>query len=336
MLNLLRSKIRAEKSLREPLRRILTTLTVHRKGELEDIIIFSCRRSGSTWLMELLSAAPRMRFVNEPFLASLVAQVGLPTTFENHLPLDQRKIIGVPEHAAEAYRHHLLNPRTTQIRSAYDLFSPQHHLFTNRRVIKIIHATAIADWIMGQGFGFTPLYLVRHPLATALSMTHSGMIVRSSSNLQHKEFRDRYLNGDLINLAESILERGTELEKFVLEWCLDNIVTYKTWQQSKWAFITYEELLLQPERSLAYLCETLKLSDAPRLIELAKVPSAATVPKRRSAVADNGRQQIARWRSFVDEAAEVRAFAITEAFGFDLYQVGEDTARKKYLHFLDK
>ena len=45
---------------------IVKIANVHRKGLKKDILVFAGRRSGSTWLMDLLYSQPKMKFCAEP------------------------------------------------------------------------------------------------------------------------------------------------------------------------------------------------------------------------------------------------------------------------------
>ena len=66
-----RKMIRSSPRLREPLRKLLTGIAVHRPGKQDDIVIVSCKRAGSTWLMQMIAATPGIRSVNEPGILEL-------------------------------------------------------------------------------------------------------------------------------------------------------------------------------------------------------------------------------------------------------------------------
>lgn len=313
----------------------MTRLSFHASGEDADLMIFACRRSGSTWLMELLASAPRLRFVNEPDIQSLIYEAELPTGLENHLPPELRKIVDVPIGSEDAFRRHFMDPRSTRIRGPYNLCSPQYHVFTTRRVIKIVHATAIADWIGVQHWPLHSIYLVRHPIATALSMMRSNVTCRAVANLRHPGFCAK-MGSALTDFAWDILREGSALDRFVLEWCLDNLVPFRSWRSGvgNWSFLTYEELLLDPSRSLGRLGAEVDLIITPSMLRLAGVPSASTTTARRpSLLNESASEAVTRWTLHIDRRREERAFAIVDTFGFDLYGVGRSVATDRYLHF---
>lgn len=330
-------RIRRTPRLREGLRRVLTSLSIHKQGSKDDIIVFACRRSGSTWLMELLGAAPAMRFVNEPFIPGLVLKTGLPTGLENAFAPDLRKVVDVPADAEALYRNHLMNYRSTRVRGPYSLTSPQYHFVSDRRVIKVVHATGIADWITAQPLPLRPVFLARHPIATALSMARSNIQLRAPANLKHPGFRNRHLGDELASFAWEILESGSGVERFVLEWCLDNVVPYRDMQEhpERWSSITYEELMLNPEASLHRLGSELDINVTHRMTELARIPSASTSIQRRNSIATSDVPDwLGRWRDRTDEAFEERAFQIIDRFGIGLYERGRTVATEPFI-FLD-
>jgi len=330
--------IRRKPRLREGLRVLLTSLSIYRQGSKDDVVIFSCRRGGSTWLMEMIGASPRVRFVNEPFIPGLVLKRGLPTGLEEVLPPDLRKVVHVALDAEEAYRHHLTNVRATNVRGPYSPLAPQYHLMADRRVLKVVHATGIADWIVGQQLRLKPVFLVRHPIATALSMARSGIALRAQANLRHPDFRNRHLGHELTSFAWDVLDRGSDVERFVLEWCLDNVVPYRTWLASpeRWSFVTYEELMLNAGPSLERLGGELDLPVTARMTQLAGLPSASTsIQRRESLAASHAPDWLLHWRENVAQSLEKRAFEIVDRFGIRLYEPGRTVASDDFLHFRD-
>src|SRR6187455_2288171 len=128
-----RKMIRATPRLREPLRKLLTGIAVHRPGNQDDIVIVSCKRAGSTWLMQMIAATPGIRSVNEPDLPELVAEKGLPTGLEGVVEPHFRKVLEVPMGADERFRSFYFDSRITRLRGPYDPLSPSFHLLTHRR-----------------------------------------------------------------------------------------------------------------------------------------------------------------------------------------------------------
>lgn len=260
----------------------------------------------------------------------------LPTGLEEQLPPDLRKIVDVPPGSQERFRQYLMDPRFTRVRGPYNLFSPQYHMLTDRRVIKIVHATAIADWLASQPLPLRFVYLTRHPIPTALSMNRSNITLRASANLLHPGFCARHLDRDLLSYSWSVLRLGSDIERFVLEWCLDNLVPYRTWRDNphRWSFVTYEELVLEPWRILPILGSELELLVTEDMMKLARVPSASTsASARKSLKASSISDWLDRWRSSVGPVMEDRAFKIIDRFGIELYERRRAIAAEAFLRF---
>jgi len=326
--------IRATPGLREPLRRLLTSIGVHRSGGQEDIAILSCRRAGSTWLMQMLAATPGIRSVNEPDLPELIAQRGLPTGLEGVLKPHFRKVLDVPTGSEELFRSYLFDPRITRIRGPYNPFSPSFHLLTDRRVLKMVHATAIAEWIANQGL--RPVYLVRHPIASALSMTRSATTLRVEANLRHEGFRARFLGDDQVELAWSVMESGSPLERFVLEWCLDNLGPLRASRKhpDRWTVLSYEELVLSATRLVPVLGRRLDLHDPDRMLRVVRTPSASTRGGSHAKLRQKDPLQlVGLWERDVDHETQARLFEIVERFEIDVYRPDTIMPTERYLNF---
>jgi hypothetical protein len=327
--------IRTRPALREPLRRVLTSIGVHRPGRREDIAIVSCRRAGSTWLMHMLAATPGIRSVNEPDLPELVARRGLPTGLEDVLDPHFRKVLEVPAGAEERFRSHFFDSDITRIRGPYNPFSPSFHLVTDRRVLKMVHSSAIAEWIAE---GLRPVYLVRHPIASALSMTRSAITLRAEANLRHEGFRTRFLDDDLIELGWAILRSGSLLEKFLLEWCLDNLGPLQAWTKrpERWTLISYEELMLSPTRLIPLLGRRLDLREPDRMLRMLRTPSPSTVRENDTKLRQmEPRQQLRLWQRDVDGETQARLFQIVERFEIDVYRRDRIMPTEPYLNLGD-
>ncbi|MGO9021237.1 MAG: sulfotransferase [Syntrophobacteraceae bacterium] len=324
-------------ALLESLRYLLTRLGDHKPGNKPDILLLSCRRSGSTWLMEMIAGEPGFKFVNEPFKPQFIEKVGLPTGLESSLPADCRKILDVPRGYEEHFKSLLLDDNVTRILGPYDVFSRRFHWKTNRRVIKEVHALALADWIEQQDLVFKIVYLLRHPIPTALSMTR-GCILRAEASLRHQNFRERYLTMSQVELGWMVLHDGSELEKRILEWCLDNIVPWKivTTRPHEWLVMTYEELLLSPDQSLRLIADNLGLVHFDRLRQVMTRPSASTHNSHVKLVRSSDPVSLVqKWRPSVSVEMEKQAYAIIQEFGINAYEYGAYVARDEFLHFLE-
>lgn len=284
--------------------------------------------------MELIGAVPGVRFVNEPFEPEFVAEKGLPTYLES-LSVRERKVLGIPEseNGKKLFCRHLMDYGKTRIKGPYFPFSPQFHVISNRRVLKVVHATAIVEWIIHQELNFQPILLIRHPIATALSLLKSSNALRSKANLLHTGFREDYLDDRLINLAESILKRGDQMECFVLEWCLDNLPIQRAHERNpEWLLISYEEMNLNPVASIELIADKFDL-DTGKLMKVMGNPSASTTRDRREALQADKSRKISRWRTVVDKQTEKRLFSIIKEFGIEFYSEGSLLPQRALLNF---
>ena len=327
--------VRARSGLREPLREALTRVGRHRPGPRNDILIISARRSGSTWLMELLATQPRMRYVDEPCEQFYYGRHGLRTGLEGVLPMMDSKLVDVAEADADHYRTFFADPKATRIHGPYDPTRPTFHFLTDRRVLKIVNATALAQWLDDQRLGFDMVYLLRHPVPTVVSMAAS-VALRAEANLRHKGFVEHHLTGEQERLGWDLLRSGSPLQRFALDWSLDSIVPFRAVadQGREWTVLTYEELSLSPSQTVALLTARLALAQPERLLEQLQVPSQSTAQGRLETIAtEDSRQRVSRWRDKVDPQ-DVRAIhEVVDRFGIDAYGPDSAIARPRWLHF---
>ena len=290
------------------------------------------RRSGSTWLMEILAAEPGVTFVNEPFHPSMLNGGGLTTGLESVLPQPECKVVGVPRGLESEYHAHVTDFDSTRIRGPYNPLSPHFEYAARKRVLKVVHATAISDWMVEELPRYRYVYLIRHPIPSALSLERN-CLPRARAHLLSPAFRDRFLTPELQELTRRILDEGTVIERWVLEWCLDNIVPWRTFvgHQDRGLVVSYEELLLNPAGTVQRIAEFAEIPLSQRGEEQVDRLSASAENKKRRMDPKSRLDQLGHWRESVDSDVEERVFRIVQEFGIDAYEAGRLLPRDEYL-----
>ena len=292
-----------------------------RQGEAPSIALFSSRRGGSTLLMEVIAANPRMGFADQPF--------GLYTASEEQiarLPLFAYGQVLYPDAEEwgqiEAYIADLLAGRF----AANGPWRPgRHHLRTDRMVLKITDAKSVAGELCRRT-GLLPLAMIRHPIAQALSVERRGWALTGRAFLRSIEYRAAFL-GEKAAEAEAILAGPDRLAARVLDWTLENLPLLA--DAKDWPVIAYERLVTDPEAEVDRLAAYADLPDTAAMLKVLTRPSrsaarGSTAARRAEIAAADARALVGGWRDKVDPAREAALLAIPQRFGLDLYRPGAD------------
>lgn len=297
-----------------------TVSNFHRPGPRPDIFIFATPRSGSTFLLELLHAQPRMKLYNEPISANRSAcrrELGVRNW-------DELTIVPNREERFERYFNRLRRNEVKELNPP--LYRRYARLLTNRIVFKVINgAEDMVGWF-ATTYDAKIVILIRHPIPTALSHQKQPRLHRM---LQQPQFRALFSESE-IAYAETIIESGTMFEKGILSWCLQMAGVFRKPIDPDWAIISYEDLTVFPETSFAYLRDKLQLDPIDGLEKLCARPSLSTDisdPETRNFFATAALQNdrvflIEKWKKRVSSEDERRAFAICAAMGVHLYEFG--------------
>lgn len=293
---------------------------IHRPGRKPDIFLFSTPRSGSTFLMELLSAQPGMKMYDEPLnmrYPAVTRALGV-STWQASTTLDHR------ERIYAKYFGDLLNNRIPAMnRPFYRRNAP---FFTNRVVMKIIHGGEdMLAWFQ-ETFGVQILILIRHPIPTILSHAH---FPRLPYFLRQPGMR-RCFTDDQIAFAEQAIDGDDEFAKGIVNWCLQNRPMLPPDRDPAWTVISYEDLTMHPEASVAYLTKRLDLDPVDDLDRLINRPSVSTVQSDKEtkaffekiADAEDRSFLITKWRDRIKPGQEAQAFDILARFDLDCYAPG--------------
>ena len=296
---------------------------VHRPDGRPNVFLFSTPRSGSTWLMELIWTQPGFKYVNEP-LNLINARV------RRHLGIgDWEELYNVDatpklERYFRAFcdgRLGFANPNPLR---------RNYRPVTHRIVFKEIHGGVDRINWFRDTFSARIVYLLRHPIAVSVSRER----VHTRRAFLDSDYR-RHLSREQLVFTEQTLQTGTELEVGVLSWCLQNMVPLRD-ATDDWAIVAYEQLILDPDPVIQYLCRKLELPDPERMWDRLMVPS---IVKEKSSKetrqllgdrdADKRPRLVDKWRDHLEEDDEIRAMKILEVFHLDHYRAGDVLPAKR-------
>lgn len=305
----------------------------HTEGDKQDIFIFSSPRSGSTWLMELIISQDNIKYIDEPlhtnrhkgFLTDIDPTwseiYGSARRKDKFLKFFDRIMNGELFVGQQKFKH---------------IYRGDFDYFTDRRVFKVLRAKDLINDFEDK-FDIKVVYLLRHPIAVALSLVKENMEGRVGHYLNNKEYRKRFLNKELIEFSNSILEAGSQLEVRILQWCLENLPPLKFLDNKEWTIISYEEMVIEEEKSLNKLYQELELEDLDKLYEQVGRPSRTTADKEAKKNIDKNNKEflIKKWKSKISESEENKVFDILDKFGIDVYQQSQFVINQESDFFVD-
>jgi len=309
---------------------ITTFLNYHRPGDKKDILILSSPRSGSTLLMELLYTQPGIKYINEPLDKSVLDHFGF-------LPIRTRwDYLNLDPYEQRAIKYYFQNSKEIKYFGPTDVFDKNYKFFSNRRVFKVIRANALIEWFMKE-LDMEIIYLIRHPIAQSLSCINRGHHCAIAEYLQDHDFSETYLNKEQKSFAQQVFESGSLLEKFVVEWCLDNLAPLYTCKTHNFLTASYEELVLKPRKVIGLLCDKLDLPDRDRMLSRIRTPSRVTdtsTMQTKDMIRKGDRNfLVSKWEKYVSESETRRAFEILHQFDIKVYRFGSYLARYDLLDF---
>lgn len=288
----------------------------HRPDASADVFVFTTPRSGSGWLLELLWSQPGFRCVDEPFdlRNPLVARALSITSWEELMELP-------PTALTKLYRY-VQGLADGRLRAADpDPFcNPFYRYLTRHTVFRVMHGGEDRlNWFR-DAFGGRIVFFIRHPIPVSLSRRAFPRLPAFLNTAYADNFSDRQLRE-----AQRIVTQGSHLERGVLDWCFQNALPLRQ-TTPDWALLSYEQLVLEPEVSVAYLADKLELTDTKTIFERLGDPVTGVKPgagKRREGTARRRSQQLDSWRNRVSASQEQQAMAILELFDISAYRLGD-------------
>jgi len=303
---------------------IKSLINIHKPNKTPNIFIFSTPRSGSTWLRELLLTQPGFKCCDEPFnLRNYFAR--------KYLNMSNWEEIYQPESESKIYKYFskYCNGKLTFL-DCYP-FIRYYRLLTYRIVFKIIHGGEDRiNWFKNK-FNGEVIYLLRHPIAVSLSRKQFPRL-NAFINSRYKDHFTKYQ----IEYSKKIISLGTKLEKGILSWCLQNYVPL-TQANEDWIILSYEQMVLEPNKVWNFLKKRLSLSKIERIYKLLKRPSSTVYQsdkKTRQIFSNNNYNPawlIKKWKKKVGEEEEKKLMDILAIFGISAYKSGDFFPSRKLI-----
>lgn len=316
--------------VRESIRHVTTRLSLHRQSPFKkNIILFSCRRSGSTWLGESLGAEPGLRFVNDPLRDSWMRRKPLRgITLE---PGD--RLVEFDETIRKKINDYLGNIRYTRLCSPYDPFKPNFHLKTDRVLIKNLRVNPVIEHFLERSNTYQFLWLMRHPIPTILSSINLPRM-DLMRYIEADNYREQHLSEELINFLLNLRERGNNYELWAAEWALDQLAPWKVFNARPDVSlrVSYEQLSAQPVQTVEKIAKYLNLKRPDLVVRALRIPSASTRTERLTLIEHaNGNELVTAWKKKVSSKTIAQIFRVIDRFGIDYYTRSEVLPNQKYL-----
>jgi len=286
-----------------------------------NIFIFSTARSGSTILMELFYSQDEFSYRNEPFhpgrLKMLKSKIR-PYTWEGVFSGNKKSFY--LQYMKKIINGELIAGNPTK------LYEPYYNFFTNRLVFKILRRKDLI-WFFCNNLDGKFIFLIRHPIPTALSWIKNGYkdnikyILKNESYISH-------LNSQTVETVQNILKTGSYFEKMIVEWCLENKPVLSNFVEEKCFFLTYEEIVKHPIKVVEYLSKRYELEDKERMIKKLLSPSSSTKysDKKTRKFLENKKGDLDRsflikkWKKEVSQKQICKTREILEEFEINIYE----------------
>jgi hypothetical protein len=301
---------------------LLQLPSLYRRSEKPHIFLFSTRRSGSTLIRNAIYSQPGFNYISEPF----VAWVGRRSTnpYKRYYPgLPDGPFVSLTESQWSMLKDYLrrLLRREYVVNSQCRVWRADYHWVWERYVVKILAAKALIERFEAD-FGSEAdfVFHIRHPIATALSSIAHGFRNTASRYLEDDQFCKHHLSPSLIGFCHQVLGEWSSLERFVLNWCLDNLVPLRLWRERDWVTVSHEQLVCEPLRTSEWLCQQLKLPAPTRMARAIQAPTHTASRSSRASIAAEGPAGRAdAWTREVDSARVARVGDILDRFEIAVY-----------------
>ncbi len=312
--------------IKNAIKSILLILHRHKKSE-PDIFIFTLPRAGSTLLTEILNTDSHSKTASESFSLNKDNMQVLRKYFDEEF-LAERYVDISGDNLQQIYNYYEALAEGKHWSSYYwsDFFSQDHRFNTTRTIFKTHKVSYYFDDLMQHFVNDYGLYLLRHPVSHALSRIRKGWTSYINLYAESKKIRE-ILPKEAKLKIEQLTKAGTELEKFIVSWCLENYVFIRSYQEGNLPSnvfpVFYEDLVVAPEKTIMDICDKVKVKYNKKMLNILDVPSSGIVHSTSKTgeqiIAGNRDYLVNRWSKEIDSNSKIQIKEILDSFGIKLY-----------------
>lgn len=277
------------------------------------MLIFSDPRGGSTWITEMVQQIPRTAVVWEPLhLHYTDAFRTLGFGWRQYIP-EEAEWDEARRTFEQVFRGRLLNDKI------YDSSDFGRLKEADRLIVKLCRGNALLPWLTRQfAFRHKPVYLIRHPFAVVASQLRFGAWSKEFRRFRIPESGyDRELYAPHADFLQGL---GTKEEALVAQWCLTNLVPLRHPENNvRWITVTYEAMLLDPERVLERIFGEWGVSVPAGALDRVREASATT---KEATFQTSLEAQLRKWQNQLTDAQITRMRDVLNYFEVEHYDEG--------------
>ena len=185
--------------------------------------------------------------------------------------------------------------------------SPKFKFWAKNRVVKLIKANLMIEWILNQFEVQKIIYLIRNPCAVVLSQRKLGWNTNLSRYLSQSKLMEIYADQyELIQSAEEITE------KLTIQWCIENSLLLNQIERNKnnILFLKYESLVMNPLETLTFIMKESSYQ-ASAIHKITKKMAGSKLPQTKS---------LRKWEQELEEKEIRYILETSKKFGISLYE----------------
>lgn len=266
----------------------------------KSVILAGCGRSGTTWLGDVMNYRNSFRVMFEPFFPEKVPDLNGWWNPRQYLR---------PEVTAGRHAEQIRTLIAGRISAPWiDQFNTRR--FATRRLIKDIRINFLLKWIRTEWPALPIVFILRHPIPTALSQLKMGWPPQFRHFTEQPE-----LMSDFLEPYRADMDAARDpFEARVLVWCLMNWVPLRQFSNGGLHVIFYEDLCRRHEEVLPGLLARIGVRHTPWV--LGKLFKASPLANGTSAIL-KGADPVDSWRDQVTPDQVAAAMRILGRFGLD-------------------
>ncbi|MBL6729991.1 MAG: sulfotransferase domain-containing protein [Bacteroidia bacterium] len=276
---------------------------------VENLLIFSEPRGGSTWLSQMINTIPKTTLIWEPINPKVYQKL-------RNIKFGWRQFIPEDESWDEAHIFFLkiLSGKKLTYHTTSHL-NISSYVDAERLIVKFCRGNALLPWITKRfNFKYKPIYLVRHPFAVVSSQLKHGAWKEKKSNFEIPDTPFSQIYQDHRSFLKAI---GSVEGNLIATWCLANKYTLENPRNNQdWITVFYEDLVGNPRNEIDRIFKAWNIEVPHEIFKKIKEPSATV---KNDNFSRDIEQQLSKWKEEISKKEHDKMSEVLNYFNIQYY-----------------
>ncbi len=317
------SELITSKSIRYNLERFRMKFSSKTLDINDTLAIFGTPRSGTTWMMEILSDLPGYISLFEPLHPSY------PLPREYDKGFNSRPYIhpNLEDRDLNIFLENVFQGKLISETNRFKLKDSFKRFLADRLLVKFIRGNRLLPYIVDNFDLKGTVLIIRHPCATIASQYSTGITGYVSKHGTTQAFEDIDITREMVltdlknivpdSIYKSVKRMDHRVSFYAVAWALDHYIPLFFCGHDDCKIVTYEMLVKDGKDEMDKILKSIGFNNTSKSMN--KILSNTSMTTKGDYYKQDKEKQLSKWKNILSRKEQEKIFQVLDLFGIDFY-----------------